>query len=147
MGASTISSAPPSPPSAAPPWGRMAAGLAAGVVTQVALYYFWTAVGQAAAAPLLQPFHRTPDQVFGVLVPALSGFVAATYHPRGWWWLGQLMAFPAVLTAHFLFAAGIEITYSRPPALAEEWRFLCLEGHRLVAGFVGSYFGALLQRE
>ena len=149
MQASTLTHAPPTAPRRGVParLGRIAAGLAAGIVTQVACYYFWAAFGQAAVGPLVLPLGRTPDEVLAVLLPALSGFIAATYDPRGWWWQGQLMAFPALMVAHVLFAAGVEITYGRAPTLGEEWRFLTVEGHRLIAGFIGSYFGALLQRE
>lgn len=138
--------APEHPPTPFHP-GRAAGALLAGIVVQIGFFYFWQVAGSALAAPMLAPFGRGPDQLVGLLLPALGAFVAASFHPRGWWWLGPAMAFPALMSAHLLFAAGIEITYGRSPTMAEEWRFLGLEGHRFVAGCLGSYIGALLQRE
>jgi hypothetical protein len=126
-------------------WGRAAAGLAAGLITQGCFYYFWQLVGHTLVAPSLTPFGRTPDQLVAIVLPFLGGLVAASYHRRGWWWLGQFMALPAFAWLHVLFVAGIQLTQSRPPTLTEEGRFLLAEGPRLLAGFLGSYLGALLQ--
>jgi hypothetical protein len=129
------------------PWGRAAVGLVAGLITQVCFYYFWQLVGRSLVGPLVLPFGRTPDQLVAIALPFLGGLVAASYHRRGWWWLGQFMAMPAFAGLHLLFAAGVEMTHGRPPTLAEEGRFFLAEGHRLLAGFLGSYLGALLQSE
>ena len=99
------------------------------------------------AYPKLHGFGRTPDQLGGFLLPLFGAFVAASFHRKGWWWLGPVMAMPAFAGMHLLFAAGIEMAFSRPPSLTEEGRFLLAEGHRLVAGLVGAYAGALLQSE
>jgi hypothetical protein len=128
-------------------WGQAASALAAGLVTQVCFFYFWQLVGRGLVGPLVLPFGRTPDDVMGLLLPFLGGLVAASYHRRGWWWLGQVMALPAFAGMHLLFAAGIELAFSRPPTWSEEGRFLLAEGHRLLAGFLGSYLGALLQND
>lgn len=126
---------------------KVVLAIVAGVTVQAAFYYFWHIVLKAVVGPYVLPFGRTPDQVMALVLPFLGGLVAASYHPRGWWWLGQGLAFPAFWSMHLLFAAGIEIAYSRPPTLSEEGRFLLLEGHRLIAGFVGGYLGALSQRD
>ena len=126
---------------------QVAVAIVAGIAVQAAFYYFWHIVLKGLVGPYVLPFGRTPDQVMTVILPFLGGLVAASYHPRGWWWLGQGLAFPAFWSMHLLFAAGIEMAFTRHPTLAEEGRFLMLEGHRLLAGFFGSYLGALLQRE
>jgi hypothetical protein len=126
---------------------KAAIGLVAGITVQVAFFYFWQVFLRGAVGPWVLPFGRTPDQVVAMLLPFLGGLVAASYHPRGWWWLGQGLAFPAFWSMHLLFSAGLEIAYSRPPTLSEEGRFLLMEGHRLLAGLVGGYLGALLQRD
>lgn len=119
----------------------------AGVTVQAAFFYFWQVFLRGAIGPWILPMGRTPDQLVAMILPFLGGLVAASYHPRGWWWLGQGLAFPAFWSMHLLFSAGIEMAYDRHPTLHEEGRFMLLEGHRLLAGFVGSYLGALLQRE
>lgn len=121
--------------------------LAAGAGTMAGFHLFWQSVGGPWCAPLLVPFGRSPDDLAGLLMPLFGGFVAASFDRRGWWWIGQGLAFPAVWGLHTLFLTGIEVLYHRPPTLAEEGRFLLTEGHRLLAGFIGSYLGALSQRE
>lgn len=128
-------------------WGRAAVGLVAGLVTQACFYCFWQLVGHSLAAPALASFGRTPDQVVALALPFLGGLVAASFHRRGWWWLGQFMAVPAFAWLHVLFVAGIQLTHARPPTLSEEGRFVLTEGNRLLAGFLGSYLGALLQSD
>jgi hypothetical protein len=128
-------------------WGRAAMALAAGLVTQLCFYYFWQLVGRSLVGPMVLPFGRGPDDVVGLVLPFLGGLVAASYHRQGWWWIGQVMALPAFGGMHLLFAAAIEMAYSRPPTLQEEGRFFLAEGHRLLAGFLGSYLGALLQND
>lgn len=130
-----------------PPVVKVAIAIVAGVAVQAAFFYFWQTFLRGVVGPYVLPFGRTPDQVMTLILPFLGGLVAASYHPRGWWWLGQGLAFPAFWSMHLLFTAGIEIAYSRPPTLSEEGRFLMLEGHRLLGGFLGGYLGALLQRE
>jgi hypothetical protein len=126
---------------------KAALGLGAGFVMQACCYYFWAHVGASALSPWLHGFGRTPDQLAGFLLPLGGAFVAASYHRKGWWWLGPVMAMPAFAGMHLLFAAGVEMAFARPPSLTEEGRFLLAEGHRLVAGLVGAYAGALLQGE
>lgn len=129
------------------PARQVALAALAGVVVQVGFYAFWQVAGRSLVGPWVLPFGRTPDDVVALVLPFLGGLVAASFAPRHWWWLGQCLAFPAMFAAHLLFAAGIEYAYARAPFLHEEGRFLLHEGHRLLAGFIGSYFGALAQRE
>lgn len=128
-------------------WARPMVAIAAGLITQFCFYYFWQLVARDWVGSLVLPFGRKPDDVVALLLPFLGGLVAASYDRRGWWWLGQLMALPAFGGLHLLFAAGIEMTYSRPPTMQEELKFFLLEGPKLLAGFIGSYLGALLQSE
>jgi hypothetical protein len=137
------------PPARGPGWrlDRALLALGAGALAMGGFQIFWQSAAAPLVAPLLAGLHRSPDDLAGLLTPLLGGFVAASFERRGWWWLGQGLAFPAVWSLHMLFLAGIQALYHRPPSLAEEWRFLLTEGHRLAAGFVGAYLGALAQRE
>lgn len=128
-------------------WGRALLAIAAGLITQFCFYYFWQLVAREWVGPLVLPFGRSPDDVVGLLLPFLGGLVAASYDRRSWWWLGQVMALPAFGGLHLLFAAGIEMTYSRPPTMHEEFKFLLAEGPKLLAAFIGGYLGALLQAD
>lgn len=135
------------PPMAPPalPLVRGFVGLVAGLLAQLGCFYFWRFGLSGFVGPGHLPFGRSPGELVSLLLPLVGSFVGASFAPRSWWWLGWAVACPALWSLHLLFATGIEATFHRLPTPSEEWRFLMREGPRFISGFVGSYFGALLQ--
>jgi hypothetical protein len=130
----------------APSFWRGFLGLGAGLAAQLGCFYFWRFGLSGFFGPGLLPLGRSPGELVSLLLPLVGSFVAASYSPRSWWWLAWAVACPSIWSLHLLFSTGIEATFHRLPTPSEEWRFLMREGPRFVSGFIGSYFGALLQK-